>query len=356
MITELKLSNFRLFDDEVTVRFRPITVLIGRNNAGKTSIINFLLMLQQSHSSSDTQFLNPEGSKVHLGNFDSLKNTLTDKSELSFQLTARERRTSGDILWRYLSEVRGLKDIDSGKEYLNYMTNASISYEDQEHPLKSHEITLSYNGERVSKNRYVLNKNNKPFLDFSKEFEAEPKILENIELYNVEKEFIDAMKKNVNSLYHLLPIRQDKSERVVIEQPPSMTVDQRGEHTFGHLQRIVENENDSQYKFLGPHIENIVGIREIKFDKLSPSIAECRAVNKVTNAEVLIDDFGFGVSQCMPILVQGTIMPVQTSLMVEEPESHLHPNAQLALGSFFADLWKCRQVGSIIETHSKIFF
>ena len=48
MLTELKLSNFRIFDDEVTVRFRPITVLIGRNSSGKSSIIKFLLMLQQS--------------------------------------------------------------------------------------------------------------------------------------------------------------------------------------------------------------------------------------------------------------------------------------------------------------------
>ena len=48
MLTELKLSNFRIFNDEVTVRFRPITVLIGRNSSGKSSIIKFLLMLQQS--------------------------------------------------------------------------------------------------------------------------------------------------------------------------------------------------------------------------------------------------------------------------------------------------------------------
>ena len=48
MLKELRISNFRLFDDEVTLRFRPITVLIGRNNSGKSSIIKFLLMLQQS--------------------------------------------------------------------------------------------------------------------------------------------------------------------------------------------------------------------------------------------------------------------------------------------------------------------
>ena len=45
-------------------------------------------------------------------------------------------------------------------------------------------------------------------------------------------------------------------------------------------------------------------------------------------------------------------MAPQTTLMVEQPEAQLHPTAQLELGSFFADLWKKRKVGSIIETHS----
>ena len=61
MLTELKLSNFRIFDDEVTVRFRPITILIGRNSSGKSSIIKFLLMLQQSAEYGRYQFLTPRG-------------------------------------------------------------------------------------------------------------------------------------------------------------------------------------------------------------------------------------------------------------------------------------------------------
>ena len=41
-----------------------------------------------------------------------------------------------------------------------------------------------------------------------------------------------------------------------------------------------------------------------------------------------------------------------TQLMIEQPEAQLHPTAQLELGSYFADIWKERRVGSIIETHS----
>ena len=65
MLTELKLTNFRIFNDEVTVRFRPITILIGRNSSGKSTVIKFLLMLQQSVTPGSSQFLTPEGDSVH---------------------------------------------------------------------------------------------------------------------------------------------------------------------------------------------------------------------------------------------------------------------------------------------------
>ena len=88
MLTELKLSNFRIFDDEVTVRFRPITVLIGCNSSGKSSIVKFLLMLQQSAEYGRSQFLTPEGPRVSLGAFRALKNSLTTKKNLEFELKA----------------------------------------------------------------------------------------------------------------------------------------------------------------------------------------------------------------------------------------------------------------------------
>ena len=43
MITNIHLSNFRAIQSEVNVRLRPITVLIGKNSAGKSSLIKFLV-------------------------------------------------------------------------------------------------------------------------------------------------------------------------------------------------------------------------------------------------------------------------------------------------------------------------
>ena len=61
---------------------------------------------------------------------------------------------------------------------------------------------------------------------------------------------------------------------------------------------------------------------------------------------------GVGVSQALPIIVLGLIAGKGSLLLFEQPELHLHPNVQAALGDFFLALARSgRQL--IIETHSE---
>ena len=47
MIEKIKIKNYKAFK-EATIPFKPITIFLGANNAGKSSIIRLLLMLQQT--------------------------------------------------------------------------------------------------------------------------------------------------------------------------------------------------------------------------------------------------------------------------------------------------------------------
>src|SRR5438094_879290 len=67
MITNIALQNFRAFQAEVSVRVRPITVLIGKNSAGKSSLIKFLLMLRQTLESQSDAFFVTDGRHAQLG-------------------------------------------------------------------------------------------------------------------------------------------------------------------------------------------------------------------------------------------------------------------------------------------------
>lgn len=65
-----------------------------------------------------------------------------------------------------------------------------------------------------------------------------------------------------------------------------------------------------------------------------------------------ITDVGYGVSQSLPVVVQSVLAAKRPLLLLQQPEVHLHPRAQAALGSFFVRLAKNSAKSFVIETHS----
>lgn len=63
-------------------------------------------------------------------------------------------------------------------------------------------------------------------------------------------------------------------------------------------------------------------------------------------------DVGYGVSQALPLIVQAAVAQQQSVLLFQQPEIHLHPRAQAALGTFFAVLATHRHSPIVVETHS----
>jgi hypothetical protein len=65
-------------------------------------------------------------------------------------------------------------------------------------------------------------------------------------------------------------------------------------------------------------------------------------------------DVGFGISQILPVIIQGLLTPRRGVFVVQQPELHLHPDAQAALVDFFLHLANTG-VRSLVETHSEYF-
>jgi len=104
---------------------------------------------------------------------------------------------------------------------------------------------------------------------------------------------------------------------------------------------------------------NYTGIaRGLSVESLTPRHFELCLVSN-DGSKHNICDVGFGCSQVLPVLVSGLSLFSEDDhrrarpriLIVQEPEIHLHPDAQAAMGSFFANL--ATKSGQIfIETHS----
>lgn len=63
-------------------------------------------------------------------------------------------------------------------------------------------------------------------------------------------------------------------------------------------------------------------------------------------------DVGYGVNQVLPILVECVRQPSSQVLLMQQPEVHLHPKAQAALGSFLAKAAAHAEQRLLVETHS----
>lgn len=70
MITNLSLENFKSFKKLENLKIKPLTILLGRNSCGKSSIIQSLLLLKQTLDEENNSDLNVEGKYLR---FTSLK-------------------------------------------------------------------------------------------------------------------------------------------------------------------------------------------------------------------------------------------------------------------------------------------
>lgn len=97
------------------------------------------------------------------------------------------------------------------------------------------------------------------------------------------------------------------------------------------------------------------------FDLMKIKDFEAKILNKIIYlnlsassydaTEVGIADVGFGVSQIFPIVLEGLRMDKGNTLLLEQPEIHLHPNLQMQLSDYFISLALSGK-NIIAETHS----
>lgn len=79
---------------------------------------------------------------------------------------------------------------------------------------------------------------------------------------------------------------------------------------------------------------------------------ELKVTTSASDAPQDLTHVGVGVSQVLPILVMCLLAEVDTTLIIEQPELHLHPKVQTLLADFFLSM---AMLGKqcIIETHSE---
>lgn len=114
LLKEFTLKNFRVFEKKQKFELAPLTLLTGKNNSGKSSLIKAMNLLSSSIRFEKGHFLNFDDPNLKLANYKKVANKKTPEKSVAFKLKlSRYYSLEQKIDWTmYLSyNAKGLKRI-----------------------------------------------------------------------------------------------------------------------------------------------------------------------------------------------------------------------------------------------------
>ncbi len=386
-ITKISLRNFKCFKD-VEIDFKKITILTGSNSSGKSSLLYGVLSPLQSQGFPMT--FSPNGKYVNMGDFIeiSYNNLKSNKISLNLILENEDEQIELFSIWMMNGKTQQPK--------LNYLESNT-----RKHKLKIY----------LKSNEYYLDlefKNKEEYFD-SKEFEVSKALagfIENMEKIRFENDKEKKTSKNrklsetifsgylnVDDVHGLKIGRLDNLSNVlskndlfnamqivaettryfeVVEKNlgfvnsfrlfPDRTYYQVtksdykiggfGENYIDQLLRWHENKSKS-YKDLISELRDLELLNSVEIKKLDGGRFELKVQAKSGGAWASVVDVGFGISQFLPVLVADKQLSKNSTLVLAQPEIHLHPNVQAKLADYFVRQVNNKGKRYIIETHSE---
>jgi predicted ATPase len=412
MINRLSLKNFKGFESLEGLEIKPVTVLCGTNSSGKSSILQSILLLKQTlESQMPNQLLLLNGRLVHLGPFEEV---IFDREserrlglELEFSINALDlsgpwmsARVPIGFMLRELIQTEEMEAVEF-RFRVEIKSSRQSAEEAQLRPLQVECLEFAFqvlNGEQTkgretsyllvhkADDKYTLTVKNlrtgrggkqknqelEVRLEFSNLATVRPRFEEG------EKEkpweliqplfFLEELLKSTLSAYtYIGPLREQPRSRYTYddevieigtkgENAPYIYLAERDERLKDHF---FYDESSGKFSVRSSiRLQDAVrewldqmGIKGFNPSKSRDIIYVNLDSGPGRKQKVGIAGVGFGVSQIFPIILEGLRMPAQGTLLLEQPEIHLHPNLQMRLADYFVSLALSKK-NVIVETHS----
>lgn len=391
-VLAFRLENFMGFEDTGWLDLKPITLLFGRNSTGKSALIRALLLLRQSVDSEGKVnpliFVDDNGTDV--GTFrDFVKDGETSrdvgfhlKVELDEEATSNTRIEEIDGLdtERYkpimmvklgfglvyseltVTEIR----LQVKPEALPYNENIDIKI-DLYHAIwcrKSSKWTHSFNEGIQSRN------SNENFLDedlwqetipvfgvgffprlhvnTTTEYFEESSPLD-LKIINLSLRYLrQQTTKFLHTLTYIGPIRSEPQRFYYVSQNIKRDVGKYGQYSA----QVYLGAEKSNIELVQKWITNIAPENQFDILQVPENPVHIITLQRNNNLKANLRDVGFGISQILPVIIQSLLAEPGSTVIIEQPELHLHPHAQAELADMFIEANK-RGVRFIIETHSE---
>lgn len=379
------LQNYRCFREKQSARLAPLTFLVGENSTGKTSFLALLRALWQvAFQDRIPDFRQPP---YDLGSFEDIvhhrgvNNKRPDSFEAGFEYAVspnlndrinyrvtfadREgypfpssRIFSKEEAWLKIDDTEPVKSIVRYGEGRDVYRPTHVIYPRPSTRGMLVPLAIAINDVWSETRQEARDKSGKARCTASKEasvsklrgglFQFAP---HSFRLYN------EAFQRTPYPPFASAPIRS-RPKRTY--DPSRPTPDPEGEYIPDYFASMSQNAPEdwerlkSDLEDFGRDSGLFDEITVLSFGKTtgSPFQVQIRKFGKrLKGPKRNLIDVGYGVSQALPILTELMRENSPDAFLLQQPEVHLHPRAQAALGSLFCNLAASgKQI--IVETHS----
>jgi len=326
-IKSISFENYKAFYENQTMQLKPITVLIGKNSSGKSSIAKLFTLLENSLMGNIDEPLLLKNNGVELGvEFDNLffennpggiplifKIVFENNVQIEIGLLKKDDGYGLDVFqWKYKDDTQEFDLELTGDGYLDAINGKLYECE---------------------------------FKGFVPTKFTEQKTNENIcDKFKIEKIDVDYI-----GPFRILPERYFYLTGQTQFRDTGVT----GENAYAMLGISKLQKDDKLYISVGKWYKEHFDGWELKVDDRDKKPLVQILLSK-DKTDVNIVDVGQGMNQALPLVVRANVTNRPDSLIVlEQPELHLHPAAHGDLAELFAKSAKENNQIFIIETHSE---
>jgi predicted ATPase len=359
----IRLQRFKGYLDSGWIDLRPpILLLLGANSAGKSALLNALLMLKQSIE--DMNYENPfvfyAKKGIDIGSFEDavFRHEVNVKKPMGFSFSVEVEKDFSEFgLSKGDSVLLSIKVAYNKKRRTNVVIGFDmVRGSDRKCILSMRRISTSLTAKTIFKSDFfdafddmqIVWYNFIPTIPPTETKESESKLLR--ELVELNRYIAVQIIDHLRYIVHVGPLRQEPERTYQFTGETPRDVGGDGGDALKIL--FLDKYSASSQNLIGDvnqWLEKMGYVLE--WDVLKGGMAHLMLKDE-SGIQINLKDVGFGISQLLPVLIQGYVAEEEQTILMEQPEIHLHPRAQANLGDLFIAFAEQKK-SLIVETHSE---
>jgi predicted ATPase len=357
-IVRITVSGYKSIIQEQSIEIRPLTILAGANSSGKSSIMQPLLLLKQTlEATYDPGALLLNGPNVRFTSVDQLLSRVSGKRVDTFSVGIGVGNTTlATYFNRQLNkgiEIKQMTHLSKEEEttFRMGMSQDEIMAVIPSSFKELHEIISA--GAKV-KPAWVIVRN-RCFLDLALQDREGRQVL----FSQLKLSLSEAVEPHIRGLIHVPGLRGNPERNYPVTAVGSTFPGTFEKYVASVIAQWQANEDDDRLGKLNKDLESLGLTWKVTAKPISDTEVELQVGRLIHAARggahdlVSIADVGFGVSQTLPVLVALHAAEPGQLVYLEQPEIHLHPNAQVRMAYVLAEAAN-RGVRMVVETHSSL--